>query len=470
MNKFIKVTVFAVTVFSLQSCTSNLKKLNEKEMQVHKEALKMHSLLKEDTAKKEIAVREFISSLTIEEKISQLFLINLEGNKEFIPVEWYKKKVFDLNGNIKTEKKTLIPSGYIFFGYNIADNPEQIINFTSSVMDYAYAENAIPPFLSVDVEGGFVNRLRNVAGPLPENERVSQLLLPSQAYSLYSLYANQLAVLGFNLNLAPVIEICSDKNRDFLSGRSYGTENQVIEYASKNINACKNNNVGTVVKHFPGNTNIDPHIGLPKLNMTKAEFEQTVRCFSAVLKENPEGILMSHVIVPDFDSHPSCLSKFWVTDIVRNKMNYDGIIFSDDIFMAALIDNGYSPKIASRMAVDAGIDCIMVSEKKFGRWLEILSEICLNDESFVKKIEESVFRILKFKMKHNLILCEYNKENDSYSVCLSVLKNDSLSVGEKEMRVNAFYDNKNMITDIYNLHFLSSASNEERKSFGVDVK
>ena len=107
MNKFIKVTVFAVTVFSLQSCTSNLKKLNEKEMQVHKEALKMHSLLKEDTAKKEIAVREFISSLTIEEKISQLFLINLEGNKEFIPVEWYKKKVFDLNGNIKTEKKTL---------------------------------------------------------------------------------------------------------------------------------------------------------------------------------------------------------------------------------------------------------------------------------------------------------------------------------------------------------------------------
>ncbi|MGN0740858.1 MAG: glycoside hydrolase family 3 N-terminal domain-containing protein [Treponema sp.] len=470
MNKFIKVTVFAVTVFSLQSCSSNLKNLDEKEIRIHEEAFKTYSLLKQDAAKKENAIREYISSLSTEEKISQLFLINLESNKEFIPVEWYKKKVFYPDGNVKTEKKTLIPSGYIFFGYNIADNPEQIINFTSSVLEYAYKENTIPPFLSVDVEGGFVNRLRNVAGPLPENERVSEVLLPSQAYSLYSLYAGQLAVLGFNLNLAPVIEICSDKNREFLSGRSYGTENQVIEYSSKNINACKNNSVGTVVKHFPGNTNIDPHIGLPKLNMTEAEFEQTVRCFSAVLKENPEGILMSHVIVPEYDSHPSCLSKFWVTDIVRNKMNYDGIIFSDDIFMAALIDNGYSPKVASRMAVDAGIDCIMVSEKKFGRWLEILYEICLNDENFATKIEESVFRILKFKMKNNLILCEYDKESGSYSVRLPVLEKDSLSECEKKMHVNAFYDNKKMITEIYNSHFLSSASDEEKKAFGVDVK
>ena len=146
--------------------------------------------------------------------------------------------------------------------------------------------------------------------------------------------------LGFSLNLAPVAEIGTEKNQDFLSGRSYGNLENVKKFCGVNIKAYQTNNVGTVLKHFPGNTNIDPHIGLPKIEMTDDEFLQIKDAFAHLLTYNPDGVLMSHAIVPSYDKNPACLSKFWITDVIRNDLKYDGIVFSDDIFMGALIDNG----------------------------------------------------------------------------------------------------------------------------------
>lgn len=465
-NTFATAALFAAAVF-LSACSSPLKKTDEKELNAHRSAEEMHSLLLRNEEKKDRAIREYIRAMSTEEKIAQLFLINLEGSEHFLPVEWYQTQTALPNGESKTVKKTLIPGGYIFFGYNIADNPSRVIDFTSSVLEHASAQPSVPPFLAVDAEGGFVNRLRSLAGALPENERVAQCLTPELSYQLYSLYAGQFSLLGFHLNIAPVVEICTDKNREFLSGRSYGSPEQVASYASKMLLAYKNNSVGTVVKHFPGNTNIDPHIGLPKLEMTSDDFENVVQCFSQILKEEPDGLLMSHAVVPGFDERPSCLSPFWVSDIVRGKMKYGGIVFSDDIFMGALVNNGYSPKEASRAAVEVGIDCILVSEKKFGRWLSVLTEICKEDETFEKKIEESVFRILKFKLRRNLIQCEYRAETDSYT--LLPFSFAAPSAEKKAEAVKTFYDNKKKIDGMYYSYFYATASDEEKKLFKADV-
>ena len=478
---FIKVTALAVTAFSLLSCSSKNKAAEEKELRARKNSFEMYQLLKEDKAKKNAAVRKYVSELSLEEKLSQVFMINLEKDDRFFPVEWYDRtvKTSDENfkssdgtvnssdGTVKKIKTTLIPAGYIFFGYNVSKNPETIISFTDSITEYALKENSIPAFLSIDVEGGFVNRLRGVAGPLAENERVASCLTPTQAYKLYSLYGTQLQSLGFNLNLAPVAEINSENNKEFLSGRSYGDEKQVVEYCSKAVNAYQNKNVGTVLKHFPGNTNIDPHIGLPKIDMTEQEFNQIKKIFSEAIKNNPDGVLMSHAIVPAFDKDPACLSKFWIKDVMRDELGFEGIIFSDDIFMGALIDNGYSPAKASKMAIDAGINCIMISEKKFGRWMELLISICNEEPEFLSKIEESVVKILEFKIRHNIIKLEYDKACDAYSVRLLNSDETDFSKEKQKDRFNSFENAKKETVDIYNEYFKPTASEEEKRALNI---
>lgn len=419
-------------------------------------------------------IKAFIEKLSLEEKISQLFLINLENDDKFLPVEFYEKDGV---------KKTLIPGGYIFFGYNIADNPSKIMRFTDSIIEHSKAQGSVVPYLCVDAEGGYVNRLRNVAGPLPENERVSKCLTSSKSQELYETYARQMRSLGFNLNLAPVSEICSDKNKDFLSGRSYGTKDNVISYSVSCVNAYQKNQVAAILKHFPGNTNVDPHMGLPKIEMSQNEFDEITETFSKIIKEsNPAGILMSHAVVPAYDKDPSCLSKFWVTDILRTKIGYEGLIFSDDIFMGALIDNGYSPQKACRMAVDAGINCIMISQKSFKKWLKIFAEICKEDSEFLKKIEDSLYRILKFKIEYkiissinlfepdNIFVNEKDGSNCNYfkiPETIPFTERNKLLNDEKGLRSYIFNSQKALTENIYYEYFYESADNDEKYALNI---
>ena len=467
-SEIYKVTAIVVTIFSFISCSSKNKALNAKELQTHKNAYEMYNLIQQDNYKKQKAIEKFVSSLSIEEKISQIFMINLEKDDKFFPVEWYDRVIKNSDGSESKIKTTLIPAGYIFFGYNVSKNPETIIGFTDSILEKAYSENSIAPFLSIDVEGGFVNRLRGVAGPLPENERVSQCLNTDEAFELYSLYAKQLNSLGFSLNLAPVAEIGTEKNQDFLSGRSYGNLENVKKFCGVNIKAYQTNNVGTVLKHFPGNTNIDPHIGLPKIEMTDDEFLQIKDAFAHLLTYNPDGVLMSHAIVPSYDKDPACLSKFWITDVIRNDLKYDGIVFSDDIFMGALIDNGYSPAVASKMAVEAGINCIMISEKKFGKWMNLLINICEDDPEFLKKIEDSVCKMISFKIRRGLLYCEYDKKNDIYTILSPDLNEIINNPNIQKKRFENFSEAKNKTLDFYNKYFLTTASDEEKRGLFIN--
>ena len=128
-----KVTAIVVTIFSFISCSSKKKALDAKELQTHKNAYEMYNLIQQDNYKKQKAIEKFVSSLSIEEKISQIFMINLEKDDKFFPVEWYDRVIKNSDGSESKIKTTLIPAGYIFFGYNVSKNPETIIGFTDSI-------------------------------------------------------------------------------------------------------------------------------------------------------------------------------------------------------------------------------------------------------------------------------------------------------------------------------------------------
>jgi beta-N-acetylhexosaminidase len=341
------------------------------------------------------AVVSFVKSLSLKDKVCQLFIENLTGNDTFVSVE-------------SRDGRPLIPGGYLFFSYNIADSPGQIISFTDSINYFCTVHAVIPPFLALDQEGGTVNRLRGVAGPLPSAEAMSKKLTVEQAYRFYSLQAIQIRSLGFTVNLAPVAEVCTEENRNFLAGRSFGSIRDVEAYAAAAVNAYQNNSVASVLKHFPGNTNTDPHTGLPEIKLSAKDMEeQVITPFSYLFSLGPAGVLMSHARTAVYDPGvPSCLSRMWVTDTIRSRLGFNGLIMSDDIFMAALAENGYPPDTAVVKAVEAGIDCIMISEKKIGRSADVLVRKARTDPEFAAKIDAACLHVIRAKLSYGVLSLE----------------------------------------------------------------
>lgn len=392
----IKICSFTLTVMLLfLSCTDKQTKL---EIKKHQQFSQFNSYVIQNQKENDEKLEKYFQNLTLEQKISQMFIENLEGCTKFRSYETVGKM------NSTNDDTPLVAGGYLFFSYNIAETREKQKQFIQTIYDYCDENNLIYPYLAVDQEGGYVNRLKQLNDKLPSNKEVSQNYTITQAYSLYSNQAVQMKDLGFHMNLAPVIEVETSDNADFLDGRSYGTLQNVIDYGRTCVNAYENNNLATVIKHFPGNTNTDPHTGLPEITLAKEELEQSILSFKEILKYNPTAILMSHARTSVIDGNvPSCLSKVWVTDILRNEYNYEGIIFSDDIFMGALADNGYPPQKAVILAIQSGVDCIMISEKRFASSAKIVYEKAINDDDFLQRIDKASFRIIKYKYKNGLL-------------------------------------------------------------------
>ena len=383
-----------ILIIVLTSCTD---KQTKKEIKTHASAASILPYINENKKQREEALKKYVASMPLEQKIAQLFIENLEGCTQFRSYE----TVGAITGT--DDKTPLVAGGYLFFSYNIAETRDQQKAFTKSIRDYCKSYDIIQPYLAVDQEGGWVNRLKKLNDKLPSNEDVAKDYDILMAYNLYKTQAAQMKDLGFDMNLAPVVEVCTDDNKDFLDGRSFGDLNQVIRYGTACINAYENNGIATVIKHFPGNTNTDPHTGLPEITLSEKDLMNSIESFKQLVALEPEAVLMSHARTSALDSGvPSCLSSVWVTEILRNQFGYNGLIFSDDIFMGALADNGYPPEVAVCSAVEAGIDVIMISEKRFARAGKMLYTRANNDPDFLEKINTAVTRVLKYKIKAGL--------------------------------------------------------------------
>ena len=389
-----KAFLLILLSFILISCTN---KQTQKEIKTHAAAKQMQTYINQIKIERDAALAKYVAEMPLEQKIAQMFIENLEGCTKFRSYE----TVSAMTGT--NDSTPLVAGGYIFFSFNIAPDRTQMQTFTNSIRTYCEEYGIIQPYLCVDQEGGWVSRLKKLNPKLPSNEKVVQEFDVSQTYKLYCEQAAGMKDLGFDMNLAPVVEVCTDDNKEFLDGRSFGELEKVINYGRACINAYENNGIATVLKHFPGNTNTDPHTGLPEIKLSEVELLKSIECFRVLVQYNPTAVLMSHARTSAIDSGvPACLSKVWVTDILRNQYGYEGLIFSDDIFMGALADNGYPPEVAAISAVEAGIDCIMISEKRFAKAGKVLYQRALQDKDFARKIDEAVLRILKYKIEAGL--------------------------------------------------------------------
>ena len=400
---FIKSVVICVNlwlIFNFLSCT---KKLTPEELASQKQLAEQQRLEAIEEAKN-VAISRYVASLSDEVKISQLFLVNIEGNDRYHAVE----KTGSLYGR-SDGGNPLVPGGVLLFSYNISKDPLETYEYIKSIRDFYLANENLPPFVAVDQEGGDVNRLRGLTSVLWSEKKVADSFSLEGAAELYSAQARQMKNLGFHMNLAPVVEVLTEKNQDFLDTRSFGNLESVLSYGKIAVKSYEENGIAVVLKHFPGNSSVDPHIGLPKIIFSDSEWDSYFKPFEELLPLS-SAVLMSHAIMkPIEDEHieefemPACFSHHWVTEVARHWCMFSGLVISDDIFMGALAQNGYPPEKAAYEAISAGVDVIMLSEKRFGNVAGIILKKAQEDENFAKEVNRAAENVIRFKIKAGIL-------------------------------------------------------------------
>ncbi len=340
-----------------------------------------------------VRARDILDSLTLEQRVSQLMLIGVDNKSEL--TSWAREFL-----------QGAMPGGVLLFGYNIAKTKEETAAFVSSVSKAVEESCGVPPFIMIDHEGGDVNRLRSLNIKLPAAADVPRAYTPNEAEYLYAASAEQLADIGITFNLAPVVELCTDSNSAVLADRAFSANAAVVcEYAGSFINGMNSAGVLSAVKHFPGNAGGDPHSSLPVLDIAYDAFlREYLLPFTNSFQYKPAAVIMSHLVVSCIDPGvPSCLSQKMVTGILREELRFQGLVLSDDIRMAALGENGFSPEKAALMAIDAGVTMIMISGGDLQSIHSAIVSAAREDPLFAAKIDTAAEMVLAAKAKNGLL-------------------------------------------------------------------
>jgi beta-N-acetylhexosaminidase len=291
--------------------------------------------------------------------------------------------------------------GVLFFGLNI-DSKDQTKALTAQLQSVAN----VPLLIAVDQEGGTVNRFKSIVGDLPS---ASSLTSPDQAHSRGEDDAIYLHDLGFNLNLAPVVDVGTSNPE--LAGRTFGSDpSRVATYAGAYLDGLQQSNrVTATLKHFPGlgATSTDPHLGLPVLNRSRIDWERIdLEPYRELLDQHDvRAIMVSHEMIPAVDKdYPSSLSPATVTGVLRDELGYQGVIVTDSLYMGALNAHWSVPQ-AAVLAILAGSDLIIGPDGPQTVQLtkDAFHQALDSGKLTQARIDQSVQRVLLMKIKMGVI-------------------------------------------------------------------
>lgn len=328
---------------------------------------------------------ELMKDMTLEEKVGQMFLARYPSN------------------NVLTEIKNENPGGYVLFGRDFDNKTKQ--EMIDELQENQKASK-IGLILGVDEEGGTVVRVSS-----HKAFRNSKFLSPQALYKQGGLQeilddskekSNLLKSIGLNMNLAPVVDVPT-KSSSFIYDRSYGRgAKETSEYAEKLIETMNEDNMISVMKHFPGySDNVDTHTGIAIDERPYSTFETSdFLPFESGIEAGGPCILVSHNIVKAMDeNYPASLSEN-VHKILREDLKFSGIVMTDDLSMDAVKTYAENGDVAVQ-AVLAGND-MLISSDFVEQKQEILNAI--EDKKINENlINKAVRRILSMKIAYGII-------------------------------------------------------------------
>lgn len=441
---------------------------NDDRLAAQKEAALQAELKREAAAMK--AALAIADSLSEEELAAQVLMTGITG----------KDQLDSAMEALLTE----IPVGAIMlFKYNIADTPQAVHAFIRQCIEQSAlrlpspipmlpgtatigmfslvsssdagsdsASNRLYPFVAVDHEGGSVFRLGQVATWLPPAARYFSVnaaggdasstgqasildawhIIRQAAY----LSGRELRALGITMNLAPVAEVLTPENREFLQTRSFASEPAAAASAAAAfIQGMGEAGVVSVVKHFPSSAAADPHYGKSVLAVDKKRLEYLAAPFINLLSNRGDrlseqspypqnllslpimsgGVMIAHTLVPVIDSElPASLSHRFMQDWIKSSLGFQGIVIADDFTMKAVTSLGITPEVAIPKAILAGADMVMVWPRDLRRFHRLLVERAKSDTLFHQKLVDAAGRIIKLKLLWGLTEGTDNFNEEGY--------------------------------------------------------
>ena len=354
----------------------------------HKEEIYIPVNQEEEEIKEEIVLtkeEEILNSMTLEEKIGQLFIVRYENIDEEDEVKQYQL------------------GGITFYGKDFRyEDKDSIIELINSLQ----SDVKIPMFMSVDEEGGSVARVSRWY-----QYRSEIFLSPRDYYEQGGLdlvlqmeeeKAQLLSSLGLNMNLSPVADI-SDKPGAFMYDRSLGEDAYTTaEFVCRTAKISADYGVGSVIKHFPGHgNNTDTHFYTTRDTRSLEELkENDLIPFQAAMDEENSAIMIGHTVVEELDDeYPASLSKK-VHDYIRKQMSFDGVIMPDALDMDT-VSSSFNGENVAVLAIMAGNDILCTSEYK--EQYEAVLQAVKDNKISIEQIDESVLRILRWKMQLGII-------------------------------------------------------------------
>lgn len=306
----------------------------------------------------------------------------------------------EFNDDLKHVIGEIKAAGLILFKANI-ESPEQVKTLCRDCQAYAKSLGLPPLIISVDQEGGTVARLKEGFTLFQGNPYIRT---KEDADNFAAVTARELSAVGFNMNMAPVLDWVPEGVDSIMKDRAFkGDVETVSTLGCKVIDTLQANGIMAVAKHFPGigRTVMDSHFHLPELDIDPATLEQTDMVpFKDALVHDVTGVMLSHIFYPQLDaSWQASLSKKIVSGLLREKLGFDGLVMTDDLDMKAIKKD---MKTCIRQILAADIDIALICHKGPNieiAWREI-QRLLAEDEGLKKDAIRSVERILRYKKRY----------------------------------------------------------------------
>ena len=319
--------------------------------------------------------------------IGQLLIIGFDGTK--------------MSPRLTSLLTKIQPAGVILFARNItgAEQMHTLLRECQKCVE-------TPLFTCVDLEGGRVDRFRNVVGPAPSAADVFATGDRRLFRKHGRVIGENCRALGFNLDFAPSLDLAFEASQSVMSSRSVSADpKKVVTYAREFLRGLGDAGVLGCGKHFPGlgEANLDTHHELPSVEKPFRKLWDEDLLPYRILRRQLPFVMISHAAFPAVtkDRTPASLSKKWITDVLRQKIGYRGLICSDDLEMGGVLAAAPIEQAAiGHIRAGGDLALICYQEDFILRAHEAMIREAERDRRFARRVQESARRVLAFKKKH----------------------------------------------------------------------
>lgn len=352
-----------------------------------------------DEARAERWVDSLVASLSLDEKIGQLFIVNMPGSS-----------LRNILGGEAAEAVERYHVGGFLMPRLLA--PEEVFERTRALQ----RRSNVPLFFAADYERG-VGRFNN-----PLTELLSNMAIGATRDTIFAAAAGRLSAIesratGINLLFAPVVDVNNNPDNPIINIRSYGEDPDLVgRMGAAYVHEAESHGVMTTLKHFPGhgNTSVDSHAHMGTIEGSRQSLEQTeIRPYEIILGQPkpPSGIMTAHLWIQALDDRPlpATFSRNALTDLLREELGFEGFVVTDDVKMGALA-NDYSLSERVVRPILAGAD-IILTPADLGAAVNVLKAAVADGRIEEGRIDQSVRRILRAKARAGLHVERYADED-----------------------------------------------------------